>query len=81
MTVHIRLFAAAKEFASRDRLVVELSDGATIGDLRRRIVADIPELATIARHSLWAVGTEYVGDDVVLHANADVALIPPVSGG
>jgi molybdopterin converting factor small subunit len=81
MTVHVRLFAAAREFAGSHRLAVELPERATIGDLRRRVVEVVPVLESIVRHSLWAVGAEYVSDDVELHANADVALIPPVSGG
>lgn len=81
MTVHVRLFAAARECVGGDRLVVELPAGATVGELRRRVVELVPALATIERYSLWAVGAEYVDDDAQLHANSDIALIPPVSGG
>lgn len=81
MIVHVRLFAAAKELAGTDVLEVEVPDGANVADLRRAVVAMAPSLATIVRHSLWAMGTAYVGDDVEVQANADIALIPPVSGG
>lgn len=81
MKVRVRLFAAAKELAGKEMLEVEVPEGARMADLRHSIVEVVPTLATIVRHSLWAIGTEYVDDDVVLQANADVALIPPVSGG
>lgn len=81
MIVQVRLFAAAKELAGTDMLEVELQEGAKVADLRQVVVDRVPKLETIVRHSLWAMGTEYVGDDVELQANADVALIPPVSGG
>jgi molybdopterin converting factor subunit 1 len=81
MIVRVRLFAAAKELAGTDVLEVQVPEGTTVADLRRSVVDRAPKLEMIVRHSLWAVGTEYVADDVELHANVDVALIPPVSGG
>lgn len=81
MIVKVRLFAAAKEAAGKDVLEAEIAEGARVADLRQAIVVLAPPLKTIMRHSLLAVGAEYVSDDDVLHANADVALIPPVSGG
>lgn len=81
MIVRVRLFAAAKELAGTDVLEVQVASGARIDDLRRSVVDRAPKLATIVRHSLWAIGTDYVGDDVEVQANSDVALIPPVSGG
>ncbi len=81
MIVRVRLFAAAKELAGMDVLDVDVPEGAKVADLRQAIVERVPNLATIVRHSLWAIGTEYVGEDVEASPNADIALIPPVSGG
>jgi molybdopterin converting factor small subunit len=40
-----------------------------------------PELAPILRRAMIAVNTDYAGDDTVIPASAEVACIPPVSGG
>jgi molybdopterin converting factor subunit 1 len=81
MNVRVKLFAAAKDLAKTDALVVEVPDGATVSQLRSAVVAKIPTLEKIVAHSLWAVGAEYVSDDDKLTEQSDVALIPPVSGG
>lgn len=81
MRIRVKLFAAARELAGSNEIVVELRDGATIAELRDELTARVPTLGRIMPHSLWAIGAEYVNDDAALNENADVALIPPVSGG
>lgn len=81
MRVRVKLFAVARELAGSNEVVVELRDGATVDDLRTELTSLVPALGRIMPHSLWAIGTEYVGGDAVLPDDADVALIPPVSGG
>jgi|SoiMethySBSTD1v2_1073268.scaffolds.fasta_scaffold1551902_1 sulfur-carrier protein len=81
MKVRVRFFAAARELAGSDSLEVELPTGATIAEMKRAIVRNVPALNKLMAHSLWAIGTEYVADGTILTENADVAMIPPVSGG
>ena len=81
MNVRVKLFAAAKELARADTLVIDVADAATVSQLRAAVVAKVPALDKIVAHSLWAVGSEYVSDDLKLNEQSDVALIPPVSGG
>lgn len=81
MMVRVKLFAAAKELAQSDVLIIDLMPGATIADLRQAVVATVPTLKNIVPHSLWAVGSEYVPDHTRLNEHSDIALIPPVSGG
>jgi molybdopterin converting factor small subunit len=81
MKVRVKLFAAAKELAGREELLIDLPQPATIARLRQAVLTTVPALEGIVPHSLWAVGTEYVRDDTELNENSDVALIPPVSGG
>ena len=82
MEVEVRLFAVFRERAGRDRLTLELPDGADVGaaleSLGRR-----PELAELiaAMPVRAAVNREYVGDDAPLADGDELALIPPVSGG
>jgi molybdopterin converting factor subunit 1 len=81
MIVHVRLFARARDLASLDACEVELADGATVADLRRRLAADYPALAGLLERSAIAVDDDFAEDSRVLTANVEAALLPPVSGG
>jgi sulfur-carrier protein len=81
MMVPVRLFARARDLAGADAVRVELPDGATVADLRRRLAADYPALAGLLERSALAVENEFAADTLVLSSNVEVALLPPVSGG
>jgi molybdopterin converting factor subunit 1 len=77
----VRLFARARDLVGADRVTVSLPAGATVGDLRRRLAVDYPALAGLLARSALAVGGEFAHDTDPLPADAEVALLPPVSGG
>jgi molybdopterin converting factor subunit 1 len=77
----VRLFARARDLAGADVVEVDLPAGATVADLRRRMAADRPALAGLLRHCAFAVDAELADDAQPLPAGAEVALLPPVSGG
>lgn len=81
MIVQVRLFARARDLAGCDRLQVALPEGATVAHLRRRMAADYPKLASLLERSALAVEDEFAADDQVLSGDAEIALLPPVSGG
>lgn len=81
MKVTVRLFARAKQLAGTDRIVVDLAEASRIGDLRKHLVSQESALASLAPHLIFAVGTDYVGDDSPISPGREVAAIPPVSGG
>jgi molybdopterin converting factor subunit 1 len=81
MNLHVLLFARARDLAGCEKVAVELPAGATVADLRRRVVALYPKLADLAGKCAVAVEAEFVGDDRVLREGAEIALLPPVSGG
>jgi molybdopterin converting factor subunit 1 len=81
MTVTVRLFARAKDLAGRDVVRVELPNGATVGELRRRLGGEHPQLAPLLARSALAVNDEFADDAQQIPADAVVALLPPVSGG
>jgi molybdopterin converting factor subunit 1 len=81
MNLHILLFARARDLAGSDHLLIELPAGATVADLRRRVVELCPRLADLAGKCAVAVDAEFAGDDRVLYEGAEIALLPPVSGG
>jgi molybdopterin synthase catalytic subunit len=80
MPVTVLYFAAAREAAGAAR---ESLDGApaTVGDLRRRLLALRPALGPVLARSRVAVDGEFADDLAPLRDGAEVAIIPPVAGG
>src|SRR5947209_7826697 len=76
MEVRVRLFAALRERVGAPELVLELPDGALVGDALDRLSS-----VTRGVPAVLAVNREYAERDEALHEGDEVALIPPVSGG
>jgi molybdopterin converting factor subunit 1 len=81
MTVRVLLFARAAELAGASQTTVDLAEGATVADLRSRLGESYPRLAPFLPRCAVALGGELARDDQALTAGAEVALLPPVSGG
>ena len=81
MKIRVLLFALARQLAAAEFMDVELSEQPTVGELRRQLAEACPALAQLSAHALFAVNAEYAADSAAIPANAEVACIPPVSGG
>ncbi len=81
MTVRVRLFARARDLAGADAVTVRLSPDATVAELRRQLAAEYPALAGLLGRCAVAVNGEFAEDALALPLSAEVALLPPVSGG
>ena len=81
MMVTVQFFARARDLVGTSSATLTLPDGSTVGDLRRALTQTYPSMAALLQHSAFAVDNEYAGDDVPLFSQAEVALLPPVSGG
>jgi molybdopterin converting factor subunit 1 len=81
MIVRVRLFARAKDLAGTDAVAIDLSPGSTVGELRRRLASEYPALAGLLPRCAVAVADEFAEDSLTLPPSAEVALLPPVSGG
>jgi molybdopterin converting factor subunit 1 len=79
--MRVRLFARARDLVGADSLTLTLPPGATVADLRRRLGEAYPELTLLLARSALAVDGEFADDADPLPAGAEVALLPPVSGG
>jgi len=77
----IRLFAVAKERAGHAAIEIDLPLPATVAALRLVLALQHPELAALAPSVSIAVDSEYATDATLILPGAQVALIPPVSGG
>lgn len=78
--LQVSLFAGMAAAAGRRRVEVPWQGG-TVADLRVALAAACPELAGLLARSAVAIGDRYAPDDEAVAATADVAIIPPVSGG
>lgn len=81
MKVPVCLFARYREAVGRDRVEVEVPDGATVEAVWAAVSAAHPVLARYRPHTLFAVGNEYVTAEHPVRAGEEVACFPPVSGG
>ena len=81
MTVTVLFFAQAREHAGRDRASLELPEGSRVADLLEVIGRDHPGLAALRPHLAVAVDGQLAEPGSPLRAGAEVALLPPVSGG
>ena len=84
MNVRVKLFAVAKQRVGRPEIEVAVpaeQAGCTVRQLRGAIVEQYPSLSDVVAHAQLAVGNEYVGDGDVVSPTAEIAIIPPVSGG
>jgi molybdopterin converting factor subunit 1 len=79
--VSLLLFASLREAVGERMLSLELDDGATVADLKERLARDYPRLGPILPRVVCAIDDEYVAFEERLRDGAEVALIPPVSGG
>jgi molybdopterin converting factor subunit 1 len=81
MRVRLQLFARAKDLVGASSVTLELPEGATVAQLRRRLADEQPSLAALLERSVLAVNGEFADENAVLPTGAEIALLPPVSGG
>ena len=73
------LFARARDLVGAD--CIEIPAPANISALRAQLASQYPLLAGLLEKSAFAINDEYADDATPIPTNAEVALLPPVSGG
>ncbi len=81
MIVTVLYFAQARERAGRPSEVLELASGARLDDAVAAIRAAHRELDPLWDHLAIAADGVLAPGDAVLRDGAEIALLPPVSGG
>jgi sulfur-carrier protein len=81
MKVVVRLFARARDLVGKNVIPIELTSGATVGDLRRQLGTEHPALKPLLEKSALALNDEFADDSSMIPLDAEIALLPPVSGG
>jgi molybdopterin converting factor small subunit len=79
--ISVRLFAVARQLAGRELVELDVPRATTIGQLRALLADEVPELAPVLPHVLFALESQYAGNDDLIPQGSQIACIPPVSGG
>ena len=81
MQLTIQLFATLRDAAPDGLLPIEVPDGARVAQVWDAAIEAAPQLAPWRAHARVAVNQSYARDDETVPDGAEIALIPPVSGG
>jgi molybdopterin converting factor small subunit/GNAT superfamily N-acetyltransferase len=81
MTIQLLFFAQARERAGSGQATLELPHGSRVRDALARIRERYPALAELMPHLAVAMNQRLVGPEEAIVEGAELALLPPVSGG
>jgi MoaE-MoaD fusion protein len=81
MKIRVLAFASASDALGAAEREIELPDGADVAVLRAELVRRHPELEALWSRLAVAIDGEIAGADEAIPDGAEVALLPPVSGG
>ena len=81
MKVHVRLSTGLAQATGTPRLVVDLTEEATINDLLTHLRETYPALDTKLHTAIPTVSGRHVSSTEPLSAGQEVALLLPVAGG
>lgn len=80
-TVTVRVFAHLREQCGNDRVEIQVPDTCQVSQLRQALTEQVPILAEWVPRCAVAVDAEYAEDTTSVPPGAEIALLPPVSGG
>lgn len=81
MKVRVVAFASASDLLGRAPLEVDLAADGRLSDLRDRLLDREPRISKLWPRLAIAIDGGLITGDPVLHDAAEIALLPPVSGG
>jgi len=81
MQVRVLAFATARDALGAGERTVELPEGGTVAELRSALVRDHPDVEALWPRLAVAVDGALASSETPLRDGAEVALLPPVSGG
>lgn len=81
MDITVQCFGQTRDYLGGNVISVTLDAVATVDDLMALLAQRSEALADLLPHCAVAVGEDMVPRTHALHANDEVALLPPVNGG
>ena len=81
ITIQVLFFGGAKDIAGTSLMELSLEPPATLTNAAEALFTRFPGLKRYGRSLLFAVNQEYSSSDTPIHANDELAVFPPVSGG
>jgi molybdopterin synthase sulfur carrier subunit len=80
MKINVLAFGVTKEIFGNSSVSLELTNDATISNLKYVLEKEYPRLKQLASYMV-AVNNEYALPGDTIHERDEIAIIPPVSGG
>jgi molybdopterin synthase sulfur carrier subunit len=80
MNVTVLAFGIAKDIFGGSAVGVELSDEATLNNLKGQLEEAYPRLKQLSSYMV-ALNNEYASGNETIKSTDEIAIIPPVSGG
>lgn len=81
MRLRVLFFGVLKELAGKSSEEFDLPENSTLRDLLGHYQSQIPQMRSSLPSIAIAVNQQYAALDTELHADDEIALLPPVSGG
>ena len=81
MQVNVLLFAHARQLLDTDSVSLDLEQESSLSDLRNALASAHPDLEPLLSRSTFSINQNYATDEDTIPDGAEIALIPPVSGG
>jgi molybdopterin converting factor small subunit len=79
--IQVRFFAGLRELVGSPETRLPWQLNVTVADLRKQLEGHFPRAVRLLRLSRAAVGDQLADDSTPIPENAEVAFLPPVSGG
>ncbi len=79
--IKVLFFAGLRELAGKNADFCVRDSSLTVGQLRTKLAEQYPRMKPLLERSRVAVNDAIVEDDLLIPPDAEVAILPPVSGG
>jgi molybdopterin converting factor subunit 1 len=79
--VEVLVFARIREAAGATKVTLQIEEPVRVATLRAALERRFPEHSSLIRGCLFAIDGDYAAPESVIPEGAEVACIPPVSGG
>ncbi|MHA2615853.1 MAG: MoaD/ThiS family protein [bacterium JZ-2024 1] len=79
--ITILFFASAREMVGKSQESLDIPENWTLKDVKEHIFQTYPSLTSLKEFLIFSVNQNFFDENERVPDNAEIALIPPVSGG